>query len=161
MARSVVRFARLIKTCRRQGRSHEEAEDLIQEALLRLHEYCRNTEVRDEDAFLARMRTVQKAYGARDVPPEADERGGAGMTSAGGSAKSALTRAQAGSRGLDVFETQSRAQPGCPAVQRRKTDGVSPGSSAVVSSESTEIPIGGILRIGNKWLFESTGEVDD
>jgi RNA polymerase sigma-70 factor (ECF subfamily) len=48
------RFARLMKVCRRRGRSQEEAEDLIQEAFLRLHEYCRSAEVRDEEAFLAR-----------------------------------------------------------------------------------------------------------
>ena len=54
MARLSARFARLMKVCRRRGRSQEEAEDLIQEAFLRLHEYCRETEVRDEEAFLAR-----------------------------------------------------------------------------------------------------------
>lgn len=43
-----------MKVCRRRGRSQEEAEDLIQEAFLRLHEYCRTTEVRNEEAFLAR-----------------------------------------------------------------------------------------------------------
>ena len=43
-----------MKVCRRRGRSQEEAEDLIQEAFLRLHEYCRKSEVRDEEAFLAR-----------------------------------------------------------------------------------------------------------
>ena len=48
------RFARLMKVCRRRGRSHEEAEDLIQEAFLRLHEYCRTGEVRNEEAFLIR-----------------------------------------------------------------------------------------------------------
>jgi len=51
---SLARFARLMKVCRRRGRSQEEAEDLIQEAFLRLHEYCRTTEVRNEEAFLAR-----------------------------------------------------------------------------------------------------------
>jgi RNA polymerase sigma-70 factor (ECF subfamily) len=54
MTRIAARFARLMKLCRRRGRSQEEAEDLIQEAFLRLHEYCRTTEVRDEEAFLAR-----------------------------------------------------------------------------------------------------------
>jgi RNA polymerase sigma factor (sigma-70 family) len=43
-----------MKVCRRRGRSAEDAEDLIQEAFLRLHEYCLTTEVRNEDAFLAR-----------------------------------------------------------------------------------------------------------
>jgi RNA polymerase sigma-70 factor (ECF subfamily) len=54
MSRLAARFARLMKVCRRRGRSQEEAEDLIQEAFLRLHEYCQTTEVRDEEAFLAR-----------------------------------------------------------------------------------------------------------
>jgi RNA polymerase sigma factor (sigma-70 family) len=54
MSRLSARFARLMKVCRRKGRSQEEAEDLIQEAFLRLHEYCRHAEVRDEEAFLAR-----------------------------------------------------------------------------------------------------------
>ncbi len=49
------RLARLMKICRRRGRSHEEAEDLIQEAFLRLHEYCRTTEVRNEEALLVRI----------------------------------------------------------------------------------------------------------
>ena len=47
-------FSRLMKVCRRRGRSQEEAEDLIQEAFLRLHEYCLTSEVRNEEAFLAR-----------------------------------------------------------------------------------------------------------
>jgi RNA polymerase sigma factor (sigma-70 family) len=42
-----------MKVCRRRGRSQEDAEDLIQEAFLRLHEYCRTSEVRNEEAFLA------------------------------------------------------------------------------------------------------------
>jgi RNA polymerase sigma-70 factor (ECF subfamily) len=43
-----------MKACRRRGRSQEDAEDLIQEAFLRLHEYCQNAQVRDEEAFLVR-----------------------------------------------------------------------------------------------------------
>ena len=56
MSGPLARFARLMKVCRRRGRSQEEAEDLIQEAFLRLHEYCASTqnEVRNEEAFLAR-----------------------------------------------------------------------------------------------------------
>ncbi len=54
MVGPLARIARLIKVVRRRGRSREEAEDLIQEAFLRLHEYCRTTEVRNEEAFLAR-----------------------------------------------------------------------------------------------------------
>lgn len=47
-------FARLLKLLRRRGRSQEEAEDLIQEAFLRLTEYCRTEEVRDQVGFLHR-----------------------------------------------------------------------------------------------------------
>ena len=47
-------FERLLNFLRRQGRSTEDAEDLIQEAFLRLTEYCRTKEVRDEAAFLHR-----------------------------------------------------------------------------------------------------------
>lgn len=53
-------FARLMRVCRRRGRSHEDAEDLIQEALLRLEEYCRGAqvrEVRNKEAFLVRTVT--------------------------------------------------------------------------------------------------------
>lgn len=47
-------FARLLKLLRRHGRSQEDAEDLIQEAFLRLMEYCRTREVRNEAGFLER-----------------------------------------------------------------------------------------------------------
>jgi RNA polymerase sigma factor (sigma-70 family) len=45
-------FERLLKFLRRQGRSHEDAEDLIQEAMLRLHVYAREEPVANEEAFL-------------------------------------------------------------------------------------------------------------
>lgn len=45
---------RLRTLLRRQGRSREDAEDLIQEAFMRLHLYCRNGEVQQQEAFLAR-----------------------------------------------------------------------------------------------------------
>lgn len=45
---------RLRRILGRLGRSREDSEDLIQEALLRLHQYCRTAEVRDDEAFLAR-----------------------------------------------------------------------------------------------------------
>jgi RNA polymerase sigma-70 factor (ECF subfamily) len=48
---------RLSSLLRRLGRSREDAEDLIQEAFLRLHVYCQTHEVRQEEAFL--VRTVQ------------------------------------------------------------------------------------------------------
>jgi RNA polymerase sigma factor (sigma-70 family) len=47
-------FERLLNFLRRKGRSHEDAEDLIQEAMLRLHRY-RTAEVEpvlNEEAFL-------------------------------------------------------------------------------------------------------------
>jgi RNA polymerase sigma factor (sigma-70 family) len=47
----------LINLLRGMGRSREDAEDLIQEAFLRLHVYCQTHEVRKQEAFL--VRTVQ------------------------------------------------------------------------------------------------------
>jgi RNA polymerase sigma factor (sigma-70 family) len=48
------RFSSLLKLLKRRGRSQEDAEDLIQEAFLRLMEYCRTESVRDEAGFLQR-----------------------------------------------------------------------------------------------------------
>jgi RNA polymerase sigma factor (sigma-70 family) len=45
-------FERLLKFLRRKGRSHEDAEDLIQEAMIRLHVYGRALPVVNEEAFL-------------------------------------------------------------------------------------------------------------
>jgi len=45
-------FARLLRLLRRKGRSREDAEDLIQEALLRLHLYAKSDLVVNEEAFL-------------------------------------------------------------------------------------------------------------
>jgi RNA polymerase sigma factor (sigma-70 family) len=46
-------FERLLLFLRRRGRSHEDAEDLIQEAMLRLHRYRRaEVTVVNEEAFL-------------------------------------------------------------------------------------------------------------
>jgi len=45
-------FTRLLKFLRRKGRSHEDAEDLIQEAMLRLHLYGQAVPVVNEEAFL-------------------------------------------------------------------------------------------------------------
>lgn len=39
---------------RRHGRSRDDADDLIQEAFLRLHVYCQDEEVQKQDAFLVR-----------------------------------------------------------------------------------------------------------
>ncbi len=45
-------FKRLMKFLRRKGRSHEDAEDLLQEAMLRLHLYGKAVPVVNEEAFL-------------------------------------------------------------------------------------------------------------
>ena len=45
-------FKRLLKFLRRKGRSQEDAEDLIQEAMLRLHLYGQAVPVVNEEAFL-------------------------------------------------------------------------------------------------------------
>jgi RNA polymerase sigma factor (sigma-70 family) len=47
-------FARLLNLLRRKGRSREDAEDLIQEAMLRLHVYAKSELVVNEEAFLRR-----------------------------------------------------------------------------------------------------------
>ena len=56
MIRPVPCWARLMRFCQRKGRSREDAEDLIQTALLRLEEYCRTaeTKVRNPEQFLAK-----------------------------------------------------------------------------------------------------------
>jgi RNA polymerase sigma-70 factor (ECF subfamily) len=46
---------RLKDLLRRMGRSPEDADDLIQEAFLRLHVYCQTHEVRQQEAFLVRV----------------------------------------------------------------------------------------------------------
>lgn len=48
-------YARLIKACQRRGRTLEDAEDLVQEGLLRLIEYQQTARVRDAEAFLRRV----------------------------------------------------------------------------------------------------------
>jgi RNA polymerase sigma factor (sigma-70 family) len=45
-------FKRLLRFLRRKGRSREDAEDLIQEAMLRLHVYAQAVPVANEEAFL-------------------------------------------------------------------------------------------------------------
>lgn len=47
-----IRFLRSL--LRRRGRSRDDADDLIQEAFLRLHIYCQDAEVRQQGAFLTR-----------------------------------------------------------------------------------------------------------
>lgn len=48
------RIRHLRNLLRRYGRSRDDADDLIQEAFLRLHLYCQDKEVQKRDAFLAR-----------------------------------------------------------------------------------------------------------
>lgn len=50
-------IARLLRLLRRQGRSREDAEDLIQDAFVRLTKYRRTAEVRNEAALLERTVT--------------------------------------------------------------------------------------------------------
>ena len=52
MASRPAHFEGLLKFLRRKGRSQEDAEDLIQEAMLRLHVYGREVAVANEEAFL-------------------------------------------------------------------------------------------------------------
>ncbi len=47
-------FALLLTYLRRKGKSREDAEDLIQEAMLRLHIYAKGDAVVNEEAFLRR-----------------------------------------------------------------------------------------------------------
>jgi RNA polymerase sigma factor (sigma-70 family) len=52
MASRPAHFQGLLKFLRRSGRSQEDAEDLIQEAMLRLHIYGRDASVVNEESFL-------------------------------------------------------------------------------------------------------------
>jgi RNA polymerase sigma-70 factor (ECF subfamily) len=52
MASRPAYFEGLLKFLRRKGRSQEDAEDLIQEAMLRLHVYGQEAAVANEEAFL-------------------------------------------------------------------------------------------------------------
>lgn len=52
MIRRPAHFLRLLSFLRRKGRSREDAEDLIQEAMLRLHVYGQAVVVTNEEAFL-------------------------------------------------------------------------------------------------------------
>ena len=46
--------AKIRRVLRRRGRSHDDADDLIQEAFLRLHAYCRDHAIRNTGGFLFR-----------------------------------------------------------------------------------------------------------
>jgi RNA polymerase sigma factor (sigma-70 family) len=48
------RIRQLRSLLRRKGQSRDDADDLIQEAFLRLHIYCQDEEVQQQDAFLTR-----------------------------------------------------------------------------------------------------------
>jgi RNA polymerase sigma factor (sigma-70 family) len=52
MASRPAYIQRLLKLLKGRSRSHEDAEDLIQEAMLRLHVYARKEPVANEEAFL-------------------------------------------------------------------------------------------------------------
>ncbi len=52
MTRRPAHFFGLLRFLRRKGRSREDAEDLIQEAMLRLHVYGQTVTVTNEEAFL-------------------------------------------------------------------------------------------------------------
>jgi carbon storage regulator CsrA len=74
-------FERLLNFLRRKGRSHEDAEDLIQEAMLRLHRYRRaEVPVINEEAFLThavqnlsidlhRRREVRREFSFEHINP--------------------------------------------------------------------------------------------
>jgi RNA polymerase sigma-70 factor (ECF subfamily) len=58
MSKVLAQFRRFTALLRRQGRSRHDAEDLVQEAFLRMAVYCETgKEIRSADAFL--MRTIQ------------------------------------------------------------------------------------------------------
>jgi RNA polymerase sigma factor (sigma-70 family) len=48
-------FSSLLKSLTRKGKSREDAEDLVQEAMLRLHVYAKSNAVLREEAFLRRV----------------------------------------------------------------------------------------------------------
>ncbi|MFZ0500879.1 MAG: RNA polymerase sigma factor [Steroidobacteraceae bacterium] len=55
MTRLSARYSHLVKMCRMRGCSREDAQELVQEAYLRLFEYQRSTRVRDADSLLRRI----------------------------------------------------------------------------------------------------------
>ena len=69
MSRRPKYFDRLLKFLTRRGRSHEDAEDLIQEAMLRLHVYTKAEPVANEEAFLTHtVRNLSVDQHRRDRP---------------------------------------------------------------------------------------------
>lgn len=72
-----LRFRRLMKLLQRRGRSREDAEDLIQEAFLKMQVYCeRGGKVRQPEGFLVRTVTRLAINARRDEHSElfADEK---------------------------------------------------------------------------------------
>ena len=64
-------FHRLLKLLRSRGNSQAEAEDLIQEAYLKMHEYvAKGGEVREPEAFMARTALRLGLNAKRDAHPE-------------------------------------------------------------------------------------------
>lgn len=62
-------FQRLLRFLTRKGRSREDAEDLIQEAMLRLHVYGQGTPIANEEAFLRQaVRNLSIDQHRRDRP---------------------------------------------------------------------------------------------
>jgi RNA polymerase sigma factor (sigma-70 family) len=69
MSRRPKHFDRLFKFLTRRGRTREDAEDLIQEAMLRLHVYARAEPVDNEEAFLTyTVRNLSVDQHRRDRP---------------------------------------------------------------------------------------------
>ncbi|WP_129782240.1 RNA polymerase sigma factor [Peristeroidobacter soli] len=64
-------FSRLQRLLLRRGRTHAESEDLIQEAFLRMQEYCeKGGDVRRPEGFLVRTVLRLAANARRDAHPE-------------------------------------------------------------------------------------------
>ena len=62
-------FERLLRLLRRKGRSQEDAEDIVQEAMLRLHVYSRNAAVTNDKSFLRHaVRNLSIDQHRRDRP---------------------------------------------------------------------------------------------
>jgi RNA polymerase sigma factor (sigma-70 family) len=55
MTRRSARYARLVKVCRARGCSREDAQDVVQEAYMRLLQYQRSAKVSDPDSLLRRI----------------------------------------------------------------------------------------------------------
>src|SRR5262245_35693597 len=64
-------FQQLLKLLKRRGSTQAEAEDLIQEAYVKMHEYCaKGGEVLEPEAFMARIALRLGVNARRDAHPE-------------------------------------------------------------------------------------------